>query len=69
MLTGRVYDAADGHAIGLIFDGNFHSLGGDFTFDGTMNRAVAVDTAALLEAVRKVYHLPGLAKELEGKRQ
>lgn len=59
----------DGHAIGLIFDGNIHSLGGDFTFDGTMNRAVAVDTAALLEAVRKVYHLPGLANELEGKRQ
>ena len=58
----------EGHAVGLIFDGNIHSLGGDFTFDASVNRAVAVDSAALLEAVRKVYHLPELAKELEGKR-
>lgn len=56
----------EGRAVGLIFDGNIHSLGGDFTFDASVNRAVAVDTAALVEAVRKVYHLPELAKELEG---
>ncbi len=54
----------DGHAVGLIFDGNIHSLGGDFTFDANNNRAVAVDTAALVEAVRKVYKLPVLADEL-----
>jgi len=54
----------EGHAVGLIFDGNIHSLGGDFTFDDSVNRAVAVDTAAIVEAVRKVYHLPKLADEL-----
>ncbi|WP_243041270.1 S46 family peptidase [Dyella sedimenti] len=54
----------EGHAVGLIFDGNIHSLGGDFTFDGSVNRAVAVDTAAIVEAVRKVYKLPQLADEL-----
>ena len=54
----------EGHAVGLIFDGNIHSLGGDFTFDGSTNRAVAVDTAAIVEAVRKVYKLPRLADEL-----
>jgi V8-like Glu-specific endopeptidase len=54
----------EGHAVGLIFDGNIHSLGGDFTFDPSNNRAVAVDTAALVEAVRKVYKLPVLADEL-----
>jgi Peptidase S46 len=53
-----------GHAVGLIFDGNIHSLGGDFVYDGSNNRAVAVDTAALVEAVRKVYNLPRLADEL-----
>ena len=37
---------------------------GDFTFDASNNRAVAVDTAALVEAVRKVYKLPVLADEL-----
>ncbi|MBD8882163.1 S46 family peptidase [Rhodanobacter sp. 7MK24] len=54
----------DGHAVGLIFDGNIHSIGGDFVYDGSNNRAVAVDTAALMEAVRKVYRLPRLADEL-----
>lgn len=54
----------EGHAIGLIFDGNIHSIGGDFTYDGSKNRAVAVDTAALVESVRKVYKLPVLADEL-----
>jgi hypothetical protein len=54
----------EGHAVGLIFDGNIHSIGGDFTYDSSNNRAVAVDTAALVEAVRKVYKLPRLADEL-----
>jgi hypothetical protein len=53
-----------GEAVGLVFDGNIHSLGGNFTYDGSNNRAVSVDTTALLEAVRKVYHLPQLADEL-----
>ncbi len=55
---------AQGHAVGLVFDGNIHSLGGDFTFDGTRNRAVSVDTAALLEALKTVYRNQGLANEL-----
>ncbi|WP_266157327.1 S46 family peptidase [Dyella silvatica] len=54
----------EGRAVGLIFDGNIHSIGGDFTYDSSNNRAVAVDTAALVEAVRKVYKLPLLADEL-----
>ncbi len=55
---------ARGHAVGLIFDGNIHSLGGDFTFDPTLNRAVSVDTAALLAALKTVYRNQGLADEL-----
>lgn len=53
-----------GQAVGLIFDGNIHSIGGDFTYDATKNRAVAVDTAILVEAVRTVYRLPRLSNEL-----
>lgn len=53
-----------GHAVGLIFDGNIHSIGGNFTYDPSNNRAVAVDTSALLESIRMVYRLPSLADEL-----
>jgi hypothetical protein len=45
---------AKGHAVGLIFDGNIHSIGGDFTYDPVLNRAVAVDTSAILAALRTV---------------
>ena len=63
--SGSAVINRQGHAVGLIFDGNIHSLGGNFTFDDSVNRAVAVDTAALDQALRKVYHLPRLAHELE----
>ncbi len=55
---------AQGHAVGLIFDGNIHSLGGDFTFDEGVNRAVSVDTAALLSALKTVYRNQALVDEL-----
>jgi hypothetical protein len=62
--SGSAVIDKQGHAVGLIFDGNIHSIGGDFLFDDSNNRAVAVDTAALIEAVRKVYNQPQLADEL-----
>jgi hypothetical protein len=55
--------------VGLIFDGNIFSLGGDFGYDGTRNRAVAVDSRALLEGLRKVYHLNRIADEIESARR
>ena len=54
----------DGKLVGLVFDGNIHSLGGDFWYDSDQNRAVAVDDQALLAALRKVYGMTGLADEL-----
>ncbi|HWF98510.1 MAG TPA: S46 family peptidase [Steroidobacteraceae bacterium] len=57
----------DAHLVGLIFDGNLPSLGGSFWYDGTMNRAVAVDSAILLDALQNVYHADALAKELSGR--
>jgi hypothetical protein len=55
----------EGRVVGAIFDGNIHSLGGEFGFDPRLNRAIAVLTAAIGPALRNVYALPGLADELE----
>jgi len=55
----------DARVIGLIFDGNIFSLGGDYGYDAKQNRAVAVDSHALLEGLRKVYHLNRVVDEIE----
>ena len=56
---------ARGEVIGAIFDGNIHSLGGDYAYDPSNNRSVAVSTAAVSEALRKVYGAGAIADELE----
>jgi hypothetical protein len=50
--------------IGAIFDGNIHSLGGDYYFDEKLNRTVTVSTAAMTEALNKVYGQSALVREL-----
>lgn len=55
---------ASGRIVGLIFDGNIHSISGAYWFDAAKNRAVAVDTAAIREALTKVYRTGSLATEL-----
>ncbi len=55
-----------GEVVGLIFDGNIHSLGGDYGFDASVNRAVSVHSAAMLEALDKVYGQKRLVDELKG---
>jgi V8-like Glu-specific endopeptidase len=54
----------DGELVGLIFDGNIQSLVGDFVYDETQNRAVSVDSRAMIEALRKVYGANEVADEL-----
>jgi hypothetical protein len=56
-----------GELVGLIFDGNIESMAGDFVYDGSKNRAVAVHSAGMIEALRKIYGAGALADELEGK--
>ena len=56
-----------GELVGLIFDGNIESLAGDYVYDGTKNRAVAVHSAGMIEGVRKLYGANALADELQGK--
>ena len=55
-----------GEIVGLVFDGNIESLIGDFVYDGASNRTVAVHTAAMTEALGKLYNAPALVKELLG---
>jgi len=54
----------DGRAVGLVFDGNIWSLGGDYGFDERLNRTVAVDAAGLTEALDKIYGATRLLEEL-----
>ncbi len=55
---------AAGEVIGAAFDGNIHSLGGSFGYDGALNRTVSVSTAAITEALRNIYPSPHLLEEL-----
>ena len=54
--------------VGIIFDGNIQSLVLDCIFSEKEARAVSVDSAAISEALRKVYDAAALADELEGKK-
>jgi hypothetical protein len=58
---------AKGEVIGAVFDGNIHSLGGDYGYDPVLNRGVVVSTAAVSEALDKVYGQKALLAELMGK--
>jgi hypothetical protein len=53
-----------GELVGLIFDGNIESLAGDYIYDGSANRAVAVHTAGMTEVLKKLYPVEPLLKEL-----
>ena len=57
----------NGEFVGIIFDGNIESLTGNFDYIEDTNRAVAVHSAAIIEALRKVYDAGSVANELEGK--
>ncbi|SIO64939.1 dipeptidyl-peptidase 7. Serine peptidase. MEROPS family S46 [Singulisphaera sp. GP187] len=57
----------DNEVVGLIFDGNVDSLVLDFAFDDRSARAISVDSRAIFEALKSVYHAEELAGELMGK--
>jgi len=54
----------EGRIVGLVFDGNIQSLGGDYGFDPAQNRAVSVHSAAILEALEKIYGADRIVQEL-----
>ena len=56
----------DLQVVGLIFDGNIQSLGGEYGFDPAVNRAISVCTPALLEALDRIYGAKRIVAELKG---
>jgi len=54
----------DGRLVGLVFDGNIWSLGGNYGFDERLNRTVAVDAAAITHALDRIYGATRLLEEL-----
>lgn len=65
--SGSPVVAADGSIVGLIFDGNISSLPNRFVYREVTERAVSVDTAAMTEALSKVYGADAVVQELLGK--
>lgn len=53
-----------GRIVGLMFDGNIHSISGAYWFDPEKNRSVAVHPAIMMTALEKVYGAKALLKEL-----
>ncbi|MFL5360240.1 MAG: S46 family peptidase, partial [Myxococcales bacterium] len=52
--------------VGLIFDGNIQSLGGEYWFDPKENRAVSVASPALIEALDHIYGASRIVGEIRG---
>jgi hypothetical protein len=57
----------DGKVVGIIFDGNIHSLVLDISYTDEKARAISVDTRAIVEALRKIYGASDLADEVTGR--
>jgi hypothetical protein len=58
-----------GEFVGIIFDGNLQSLPWDYAFTDKQGRATSVHSAAILEALNKVYGAKELTRELlDGRR-
>jgi hypothetical protein len=57
----------DGRIVGLMFDGNIHSIAGHYWFDAANNRAIALHPAIIREALATVYGAQSLLQEMGAK--
>jgi hypothetical protein len=62
--SGSALINAKGEIVGLMFDGNIHSIAGSYWVDPELNRSVAVHPAIIKTALTRVYDVPAVAKEL-----
>jgi hypothetical protein len=62
--SGSALISAKGEVVGLMFDGNIHSISGSYWFDTAKNRAVAVHPAIMRTALTQVYGATRVAAEL-----
>jgi Peptidase S46 len=58
---------ASGKIVGLMFDGNLHSIAGRYWFNPANNRGIAVHPAIIREALEKVYGAKEILTELGAK--
>jgi hypothetical protein len=54
----------NGELVGIIFDGNMHSLVADYVYTDKQSRAVSVHSAGIVEALKKVYNANDLVGEI-----
>ncbi len=52
--------------VGLVFDGNIESLPGNFIYVPSVNRGVAVNSDAIIQALKYIYHDERIVNEIEG---
>lgn len=57
----------EGRVVGAVFDGNIHSLGGEYFYDVELNRSVTVSATIIRSALADVYGMQSLLAELEGR--
>ena len=57
----------EGRIVGLVFDGNIHSIGGEFWFDASKNRTIAVDSRGIRETLKSVYQAERVVAELDAR--
>jgi hypothetical protein len=57
---------SEGRIVGLAFDGNRHSIAGNYWYDPTLNRMVALHPRIIMTALRDVYGAKGLMTEILG---
>lgn len=62
--SGSAMINARGDVVGLLFDGNIHSISGSYWFDTAKNRSVAVHPAIMRTALQQVYGATAIASEL-----
>jgi hypothetical protein len=55
-----------GEVVGIIFDGNIESLAWNFEYSDKVARAVEVDSRAINESLKQIYHADALVKEITG---
>lgn len=65
--SGSPLISAKGEVVGLLFDGNIHSISGAYWFDTEKNRSVAVHPAIIREALSKVYGATAILAELSAR--
>ncbi|MBM3199184.1 MAG: S46 family peptidase, partial [Chlamydiae bacterium] len=57
---------ARGEWVGLVFDGNAHSIAWSYLFDDALGRTISVHSEGMMEALEKIYQAYALTEEIRG---